>query len=95
MSDHTTAVTHLRTELDPAGYGMRYFRRFVLDRSSDPTGVSGTGIVAEGCHFTDGVVTLRWCIGNAGFPSTGHYPSLEAVESIHGHNGDTKVVWID
>lgn len=35
-------------------------RTFELVRYRDPSGVSGTGVVAEGCLFTDGSVALRW-----------------------------------
>ena len=35
-------------------------RAFVLQRNEDETGVSGTGIVAEGVEFSDGTVALRW-----------------------------------
>ena len=69
-------------------------RRFQLHRRSDLTGVSGTGVVAEGVEFSDGVVGLHW---------TGQWPSsvvhydrgMEAVEAVHGHGGATEVVWLD
>jgi hypothetical protein len=35
-------------------------RPFVLRRLVDETGVSGTGVVAEGVEFSDGTVALRW-----------------------------------
>ena len=34
-------------------------RRFILFRTIDPTGVSGTGVVAEGLIFTDGLSILH------------------------------------
>jgi len=34
-------------------------RPFVLRRLVDETGVSGTGVVAEGVEFSDGTVALR------------------------------------
>lgn len=34
-------------------------RRFTLVRHDDVTGVSGTGVVADGVRFPDGVVALR------------------------------------
>lgn len=67
-------------------------RRFVLDRMSDPSGVSGLGIVAEGVEFTDLSVAVRW-LGE--FPSTAVWASIEAVLVVHGHNGLTKVRWVD
>ena len=35
-------------------------RTFTLHRSSDETGVSGTGTVLEGVEFSDGSVVLCW-----------------------------------
>lgn len=68
-------------------------RRFVLERSEDITGVSGTGIVAEGIAFGDGRVALRWIVGE--HRSTVTWDSLAAVEAVHGHNGATIVKFID
>lgn len=67
-------------------------RRFWLVRSDDPSGVSGTGTVAEGVEFTDGSVSLRW-FGDR--PSTGQYHSIDDVRKIHGHNGSTVVEFRD
>lgn len=68
-------------------------RRFVLDRKADATGVSGTGIVAEGVQFSDGVVVLRWITGE--HHSTVVHADVEAVVAIHGHKGFTVVQWLD
>ncbi len=35
-------------------------RIFLLDRKVDESGVSGSGIVAEGIEFGDGTVVLHW-----------------------------------
>lgn len=67
-------------------------RRFVLDRTQDPSGVSGLGLVAEGVAFTDGSVVLRW---GSEHRSMGMYSSIEDVEYIHGHGGTTRVRWLD
>lgn len=67
-------------------------RRFVLQRHSDPSGVSGTGVVALGVEFPDGAVTLRWPGLN---PSTACWGSIEAVLAVHGHGGQTVVEWVD
>ena len=64
-------------------------RAFRLKRDVDPTGVSGTGFVAEGIEFTDGTVVVRW-LGET--PSTVVWPSLDAAMKVHGHDGKT-VVW--
>lgn len=70
-------------------------RRFYFERNNDVSGTSGTGMVAEGVQFSDGRVALRW-ITNAGMPSsTVVYDSIGDAETIHGHGGGTKVVWVD
>jgi len=69
-------------------------RRFVLRRDKDETGVSGTGIVAEGVEFTNGVVVLHW---TSEWPTSVvfHDRGIKSVEAIHGHNGNTKIVFLD
>lgn len=67
-------------------------RRFQLDRREDATGVSGTGVVAEGVQFTDGSAALRWL---SRYTSTAAYASMADLEAIHGHNGATRVIWLD
>ena len=64
-------------------------RVFHLLRLSDVTGVSGTGRVAEGVMFSHGLVALTWL---SEFPTVAIYPSIAAVEAIHGHDGRTLVV---
>lgn len=69
------------------------FRRFVLDRNEDMTGVSGTGVVAEGVEFSDGTCVMRWVTQ---WRSTVFYEQgLEAVIRIHGHDGRTVVRFLD
>jgi hypothetical protein len=67
-------------------------RRFELHRDTDATGVSGTGAVAEGVEFHDRTAALRW---KSQFKSTAVYASVADVEAIHGHQGQTRVVWVD
>jgi hypothetical protein len=67
-------------------------RRFELHREVDESGISGTGVVAEGVAFSDGTAALRW---KSEFKSTAVYQTMADVEAIHGHNGQTKVVWFD
>lgn len=68
-------------------------RRFVLQRNEDVSGISGTGVVAEGVEFSDGRVALRWVTNQ--HRSTVLWESMEAVQAIHGHNGSTVVEWVD
>ncbi|WP_447643153.1 hypothetical protein [Nocardioides zeae] len=68
-------------------------RRFELHRDADVSGISGTGIVAEGIAFTDGTAVIHWTVGE--HHSTVVWPSVESVEAIHGHGGATRIVWAD
>ncbi|MGN6564756.1 MAG: hypothetical protein ACTHMU_19015 [Thermomicrobiales bacterium] len=67
-------------------------RRFQLFRHQDVSGVSGTGIVADGVEFPNGWVALVWrdnlCSMNFIF-------CMSDVERIHGHGGKTEIIWID
>lgn len=69
-------------------------RRFNLVRAVDETGVSGTGIVAEGVQFTDGVIALRWC-GKWPASVVFYQGGVAAVEAVHGHGGQTTMDWLD
>lgn len=64
---------------DRAPQGMR---RFVMHRHFDVSGVSGTGLVLEGVHFSTGVVVVHWLTP----PPRGSisvFDSLEQFLSIH------------
>lgn len=69
---------------------------FVLVRDEDVTGVSGTGIVAEGVEFTgpdgEGVVALRWL---SDWPTSVvfHDRGIDSVVAVHGHDGKTRIEW--
>lgn len=74
-------------------------KRFLLVRSEDISGVSGTGVVAEGVEFHDGQCVLSW-LGR--FHTIEVVPTIEAVvppieaiETIHGHEGRTRIQWLD
>ncbi len=67
-------------------------RRFVLNRMEDETGISGTGIVAEGTEFSTGHCALTWLTHTA---CMAFYDNIKAVETIHGHAGKTKIEFID
>jgi hypothetical protein len=66
--------------------------KFILVRKEDVSGVSGTGIVAEGVQFTNGKCVLAWLTK---FQSVAIYDNIEDVVSIHGHDGRTSVVMED
>lgn len=65
-------------------------REFCLTRTTDISGVSGTGTVAEGVEFSDGRVVLCWLVGGG---AMGVYRTINEVIQIHGHNGATVVEW--
>ena len=67
-------------------------RTFRLKRNEDESGVSGTGIVAEGIQFTDGAAVLRW---RGGTPTFKILPDIGAVTYLHGHGGKTVVEWVE
>lgn len=69
----------------------RRMRLFLLIRNEDVSGVSGTGIVAEGVEFSDGTVAMRWL--RRPF-SVAFYGSIRDVLAIHGHGGRTQVKWL-
>lgn len=85
MHDPDTAAERGRTVTHP--------RAFVLRRTEDVTGVSGTGIVAEGVEFSDGTVALRW---TSAWPTSVvfHDRGIASVEAVHGHGGKTHVEWV-
>jgi hypothetical protein len=67
-------------------------RRFELHRDEDATGVSGTGVVAEGVLYYNGWCSMMW---KTSVFSLVTYPDIQSVETIHGHNGKTRIVWVD
>jgi hypothetical protein len=66
-------------------------RRFELHRDIDATGISGTGIVAQGVRFTTDKCVLSWLTAVG---SVAVYDSMAHVEAIHGHGGATRIVWV-
>ncbi len=73
--------------------GWSKLRRFKAVRHRDFTGVSGTGLVAEGVYNieTDKVV-IFW---STAVRSMVIYESLDDLHSIMGHGGATEFVWVD
>lgn len=61
-------------------------------REVDVTGISGTGVVIEGIQFSDGVCAIRWMTD---MPSTTHHDCIDNVVAVHGHNGQTRLEWMD
>ncbi len=72
--------------------GTTSFRRFLLVRYEDESGVSGTGVVAEGVQFSTGRCVLAW-VGR--YQSLAIYDGIDEIREIHGHDGKTHVSWVD
>jgi hypothetical protein len=67
-------------------------RRFVLIRKVDHSGVSGIGPIAEGVQFSSGEAVLHWLTQ---LSSVAVYNCIDTLLKVHGHSGDTELVWID
>lgn len=67
-------------------------RRFYLVRHEDESGISGTGVIAEGVKFTNGWCYIVWLTE---YRSAGFYESAEMMMNTHGHNGKTILHWYD
>lgn len=65
-------------------------RTFLLVRDVDDTGISGTGIVAEGIEFSDKSVAMRW---KGESPSTSIWANIRHMLLIHGHGTKSRVEW--
>jgi hypothetical protein len=73
----------------PGGASMR---RFHFNRTEDASGISGLGRVAEGVLFDNGLIALSWislhkCVNI--------YASYAEMMAVHGHDGDTELIWED
>jgi len=66
-------------------------RNFRLVRTEDVSGISGTGIIAEGVQFSSGKCVLAW---TTEYQSVAVYDSIEELDAIHGHNGRTHIEWL-
>lgn len=67
-------------------------RLFQLVREDDESGVSGTGVVAQGVEFDNGRVSMTWLKSHLGM--TGNYDNITVMLKVHGHGGKTKVEWV-
>lgn len=67
-------------------------KRFKLNRLEDVSGISGSGIIAEGCVFSNGKAIVSWLGKRA---SIVVWDSLDDCLYINGHGGKTVVEWID
>lgn len=68
---------------------MKVFR---VVRSKDVSGISGTGIIAEGVRFHDGQIAISW-FGKHQLTEIG--PDIDTWLAVHGHGGLTTVEWLN
>jgi hypothetical protein len=78
-----------------AAAGPEIGRRFQLHREEDVTGVSGVGVVADGCAWADGTAVVHWRGEHRSTVVWAGPDGLTSVEAVHGHEGRTRVVFID
>ena len=64
----------------------------MLNRKQDVSGVSGTGIIADGVVFGDGQAVIHW---RGKWHTIEVLRSVQDVVDIHGHGGATALEWID
>jgi hypothetical protein len=67
-------------------------KRFCLVRDEDVSGVSGTGKVAEGVEFENGICALSF---SSQYPHANVYANIRVVTEVHGHGGKTRIVFVD
>ena len=67
-------------------------RTFKLYRYQDMSGVSGTGLVAEGIVFKTGKTVICWSRSPY---SVTVFDSLDEMIQVHGHHGKTEIRWED
>lgn len=67
---------------------------FRLNRHTDVSNVSGTGVVADGYYWPKSeIAIIRW---HGEWPSWNlHLRGIEAVQAVHGHSGLTAVEFTD
>src|SRR5437868_2954381 len=65
-------------------------RRGHIVRKHDVTGISGVGVIAEFCVFSDGFTVIRWLDGPPQYQpkfETYDKPGIDPFIQISGHNG--------
>lgn len=66
-------------------------RPFALVRLEDVSGVSGTGVVAQGVEFSGGTTAMHWMVEPR---STAVYNSVSDLIATHGRGGKTQLRWL-
>jgi hypothetical protein len=65
-------------------------KKFYLLRHEDVNGLSGTGVVAEGCLFDFGMGSLNWLTDEP--TVTVFTRGYRGIRKLHGHNDKTEIV---
>ncbi len=93
MDRHKEEVTDAVNAMNADRPGSTAARVFVLVRDRDPSGVSGTGVVAEGAQWSDGSASLRW---PGRFPSVVFWSGgVDHIRAVHGHGDATSVRFVE
>ncbi|MFD7793580.1 hypothetical protein [Streptomyces sp. NPDC059759] len=69
---------------------------FRVHRAEDVSGVSGTGVIAEGVQFSTGWVVTHWLDQPPMWePKTDvwYHKGTGPITKVHGHGGATRIVW--
>ncbi|MGV4321187.1 hypothetical protein [Bacillus mojavensis] len=82
-NDKDTRMVHLKSSSKDR------MKEYYLQRNEDFSGVSGTGIVAEGVILPSGKCVHEW--SQSYVTSHNIYPNIQSVQHIHGHEGRTIV----
>ena len=65
--------------------------QFEIHRDEDPTGVSGTGVVARGFVLPEtGIVVIKWLTEHS---SVAIWENMEEMSAVHLHHDLSHVVW--
>lgn len=86
------------SEVDEAGLELINFatmRQFVIWRSEDVSGVSGTGVVMVGAVLPDGKAVTQWVNSPLGIVTTTVWDSVDEIETVHGHSSKTVLIWLN
>ena len=67
-------------------------RRFYFKRTTDVSGVSGTGRVLDGVQLPSGKIVVEW---RPPTHTISFFNSIHDFEAIHCHEGKGVVIWID
>ena len=65
-------------------------RKFFLLRHEDVHNNSGTGVVAQGVQFDNGMASMTWLTDEP--TVTNFNRGIQGVKRLHGHDGKTEII---